>query len=38
MITEGVCQFCGLKLPKPCQTSDAADDCIRKPCEPGDPE
>lgn len=38
MITEEVCQFCGLVLYKPCKTSDAADDCIRKPCEPEDPE
>lgn len=38
MITENVCQFCGLKLSRPCTTSDAADDCTRRPCVPEDPD
>lgn len=37
MMTLETCRFCGLRLVKPCQTEDQADDCERKPCpEPDD--
>lgn len=36
-MTLETCRFCGLRLVKPCQTEDQADDCERKPCpEPDD--
>lgn len=36
MINTAKCLYCGLELPQPCKTADAAEDCTRKPCE--DPE